>query len=74
VRFQAYPLNSAFMGISILGFIFSSIYLLDRSPSWGFTLCLFFVLMFIASMISMSQAQARDEDLGPLSFHRKHRP
>ena len=75
MAFQAAPLSSAFMGVAILGFLFSAIYLLDRSPSWGFTLCLFFVMMFIASLISMSRVEASDEEaLRQLAFHeRRHK-
>ncbi len=73
VSFQAYPLNSAFMAVSILGFLFSTIYLLHRSPTWAFTLCLFFVIMFISSMVSMARADAEEEHLRSLSFHERHR-
>ncbi len=58
------------MAVSILGFLFASVYLLHRSPTWAFTLCLFFIFMFISSMISMARADAgKEDDLRPLAFH-----
>lgn len=62
------------MAVSILGFLFSSIYLLHRNPTWAFTLCLFFICMFISSMISMARADAgKEEDLRSLAFHERRR-
>ncbi len=50
------PLNSTFMLISILGFFISVILVYPDYPSWGTAFSLVFVLMFIASMISMTYA------------------
>jgi len=41
---------------SIIGGIISAMYVYPRSAPWGFTFFLFFVLMFVASMISMTYA------------------
>jgi len=41
---------------AILGFLISAFYIYDLSEAWGFTFSLFFVLMFIASMISLTYA------------------
>jgi hypothetical protein len=52
-----YPLKGSFMLFSILGFFISSIWLYDNfSETWGFTFALFFVLMFVASLVSMTYA------------------
>ena len=41
---------------SIVGFMVSAFYVAPNSGTWGFTLVLFFTLMFIASLISMTYA------------------
>ncbi|MBI2649984.1 hypothetical protein HYX04_01580 [Candidatus Woesearchaeota archaeon] len=41
---------------SIVGFLVSAFYILPNSTTWGFTFVLFFTLMFVASMISMTYA------------------
>ena len=52
------PLKSSFMLFAMLGFMISLVYTsygrLDET--WGFTLGLVFAIMFVASMISMTQA------------------
>jgi len=48
------PLKGGYMITSIIGFIISAIYVFPRSERWGFTFVLFFTLMFVASMISMT--------------------
>ena len=48
------PLKGGFMITSMVGFIISGIYVFPRSSTWGFTFVIFFMLMFVASMISMT--------------------
>ena len=60
-RFRAAPLSSSFALVGILGFVFTLIfwdYFTTRvfSESLAFTLVLFFLMLFIASMISMKRA------------------
>ena len=50
------PLSGGYMLTSIVGFLVSAFYILPNSRKWGFTFVLFFTLMFIASMISMTYA------------------
>ncbi|MBI2653495.1 hypothetical protein HYX02_01655 [Candidatus Woesearchaeota archaeon] len=50
------PLSGGYMITSIVGLIISIFYILPNSNTWGFTLVLFFTLMFIAAMISMTYA------------------
>ena len=50
------PLSGGYMITSIVGFLISAFYILPNSSKWGFTFVLFFTLMFIASMISMTYA------------------
>jgi len=55
-EFNIAPLSGAFMITSIVGFLISAFYILPNSGTWGFTLLLFFALMFVASLISMTYA------------------
>ena len=48
------PLNGGFMITSMIGFIISATYVANASAKWGFTFAIFFVLMFVASLISMT--------------------
>lgn len=52
------PLSGSFMLTAIVGFLISATYIYPRSATWGFTFVIFFVLMFVASMISMTYAPA----------------
>lgn len=48
------PLSGGFMITSIVGFFISAIYVYPRSHPWGFTFAVFFTLMFVSAMISMT--------------------
>ena len=48
------PLKGGYMITSMVGFIISAVYVFPKSNSWGFTFMMFFTLMFVASMISMT--------------------
>ncbi len=54
------PLKGSFMALSIVGFLTSYylIYEQFRSIDYGVSLMLVFILMFIASLISMTKAPA----------------
>ena len=56
------PLKSSFMVISILGFIISAVVVYDISPKFGFAFALVFVLMFVASIISMTYAPVAERE------------
>jgi Mn2+/Fe2+ NRAMP family transporter len=67
------PLSSGFMLLSIVGFLISTFYIVKLSETWAFTLSLVFVIMFLASIITMSKAAAEIETgLKELSIHDKH--
>ena len=53
-EFNVAPLSGGFMLTSIVGFLISAFYVLPQSAKWGFTFVLFFALMFVASLISMT--------------------
>jgi len=54
--FPIAPLKGSFMVTSMVGFFVSIYYVMQLSQTWGFTFALFFVMMFIASFISMTYA------------------
>ncbi len=47
-------LSGGFMITSIAGFLISAVYVYPASQRWGFTFAIFFTLMFVAAMISMT--------------------
>ena len=53
-KFNIAPLSGGYMLTSIVGFIVSAFYVFPKSNTWGFTFIIFFMLMFVASMISMT--------------------
>ena len=54
IQYKVAPLTGGYMITSIVGFLISVMYVYDVSNRWGFTFALFFFLMFVASMISMT--------------------
>ncbi|MFH1505750.1 MAG: hypothetical protein ABIE94_02065 [archaeon] len=64
-----YPLSSGFMLVAIIGFIVSIVYYDSFGHTWGFTLALFFIIMFIAGMITMTRAPIADEHMDALAAH-----
>jgi len=55
------PLNTAFFATSIIGFLISSIYIFPKSTPWGTAFSLIFILMFLASVISMRKAKLKSQ-------------
>jgi len=57
------PLKGSFMVTAIVGFLISALYVYRQlgNKTWGFTFMLFFVLMFIASIISMTSSPSMPE-------------
>lgn len=66
-EYHIVPLSGGFMLTSIVGFLISVFYVYPNNNSWGFTLTLFFVIMFVASMVSMTYAPSE------WSFNRKNK-
>ena len=66
-EFNVAPLSGGYMMTSIVGFLISAFYILPASYKWGFTFVLFFSLMFVASLISMTYAPSD----WPLRLERK---
>ncbi|MFH1408437.1 MAG: hypothetical protein ABIH34_00880 [Nanoarchaeota archaeon] len=63
------PLSGTFMIASIMGMVISLLIVYPRWRSMGFSFLLVFILMFIASMISMTYGPSEAE----LSMDRKKR-
>ncbi len=57
------PLKGSFMAASIIGFFVSVIYIADFSVTWAIALGFVFIIMFIASIVSMEKA--------PIGLNRK---
>ncbi len=55
------PLPSSFMLTAIIGFLISVILVYPYSMQWGFAFAIVFVLMFAASLISMTHAPVGEE-------------
>ncbi|MBW2974339.1 hypothetical protein KY366_01355 [Candidatus Woesearchaeota archaeon] len=57
------PLHGSFMVTAIVGFFISALYVYKQlgNRTWGFTFMLFFALMFIASIVSMTCSQSLPE-------------
>lgn len=73
-QFKAAPLSSSFMIASILGFIVSVFYVTKISLKFGTAFAIVFMMMFLASFISMSKAPVGDEVfINDLSIHEHHK-
>ncbi|MBS1267021.1 MAG: hypothetical protein MAG795_00992 [Candidatus Woesearchaeota archaeon] len=48
------PLPGGFMAAAIIGLFVSGFYVIKHSKTWGFTFLLFFGILFIASLITMT--------------------
>ena len=55
--FRAAPLKSSFMLVGIIGFLISALFIYGKNPTWGFTLSIFFLLMIIAALVSMTKSK-----------------
>jgi hypothetical protein len=55
-KFKFAPLSGGYMATSMLGILISMMYVYKQSPDWGITFTFVFVIMFIASLVSMTVA------------------
>lgn len=53
-EFNIAPLSGGYMITSLVGILISAFSVLPKSRAWGFTFVLFFTLMLVASLISMT--------------------
>jgi hypothetical protein len=74
MTFKAAPLPHEWMITSIIGFFVSLLLIYPSiSVKWGTAFMVFFILMFIATMVSMTKATTDPEDLEVLAVHYKRR-
>lgn len=60
-KFKAAPLPGSFMVSSILGFAISAAWVYPQSVSFGIAFMIVFVIMFLASLISMFYGSEEEE-------------
>jgi len=61
VKTKFAPLSSGFLLVSMLGFVFSALFISKWDLTYGFTFSVIFLCMFIASMQSMKHANPDSE-------------
>jgi len=59
-RPKVVPLRGSFMITAIIGFAISAIWVLKASVAWGAAFMIFFAIMFIAALISMTYAPTKE--------------
>ena len=67
--FKVAPLSSTFVLTSIIGFFISVIYIPQYSVTWSFAFSLVFMMMFLASVVSMTRATTEEDFLDHLAVH-----
>jgi hypothetical protein len=72
MTFKAAPLPHEWMIVSIIGFFVSLLQIYPYvSKKWGTAFMLFFLLMFISSMLSMTYATTDEEHITVLAAHKR---
>jgi formate-dependent nitrite reductase membrane component NrfD len=61
MKTQFAPLPGSFMILGMFGFIFALVFLREVSPPWTFITATFSVMLFGASLLSMTYAPIEDE-------------
>ena len=69
IRDEWAPLSAGFMMTSIIGLLISLLFIMSLSTTWGFTFTLFFIIMFLSSLISMTKAEPIPEHMDHLAIH-----
>jgi len=65
-------LSAGFMLTSIIGFLISAFFVSKLSEPWGFTFMVFFSIMFISAVISMTKAPYTEKEYqDELAIHDK---
>jgi hypothetical protein len=63
------PLPHEWMLVSIIGFFISVFQVWSWSKTWGFAFVCFFIIIFIASLVSMNAAGTSEEEMIELAIH-----
>ena len=61
-KFKVAPLSGSFMITAIVGLLISIIFVYQVSPTWGVALSIFFVIMLVAALISMTKAPVPESE------------
>jgi hypothetical protein len=70
--FKTAPLPSSFMLISMFGFILTAFFLNDPLlKDWAWSFMIVFIVMFISSIISISNTPLEPSHLEELAIHKK---
>ncbi|MBW2981629.1 hypothetical protein KY343_01990 [Candidatus Woesearchaeota archaeon] len=56
MAYKIAPLHGSFMLTAIIGFLITVFLILPNYTDWGITLVIFFAVMFIAALISMTKS------------------
>lgn len=73
-NFEVAPLPHEWMIVSIIGFFVSLLLIYpSMSQKWGAAFMVFFMILFVASIVSMTNASTADDHLAELSVHEKNR-
>ena len=75
MAFEAAPLPHEWMIASIIGFFVSWLFVFEQLGivSWGVAFMAVFLIMFLASVVSMTNADTGDAHLRVLAIHEQHR-
>lgn len=73
-KYKAAPLPHEWMVVSIIGFFVSLLQVYPYwSKKWGTAFMLFFIIIFIASMVSMTRATTEPEHIEALQSHKRRK-
>jgi hypothetical protein len=61
-KFKVAPLSGSFMVTAIVGFLVSMLFVFKMSATWGVTFMIFFAVMLIAALISMTKAPVSEKE------------
>lgn len=71
-HFRMQPLPTSFMLGSIIGFLFSTLYVWSVNMTWGFTFSFFFAILFIASVYNFTHAEGEEHlDMHDTDFYKR---
>jgi multisubunit Na+/H+ antiporter MnhE subunit len=56
MAYKIAPLHGSFMVAAIIGFLITAFLIMPNHRDWGITLAIFFAVMFIAALISMTKS------------------
>ena len=59
-KFKFAPISGGYMATSLLGMLISITYVYKQSADWGTAFTLIFIIMFVASVVSMTVAEPDD--------------